>query len=131
MKPSFLDRLERRARAVSGSGSSRTDDASVLSTLEDELSLTLEHLDRIRGEHERVQHLLTESECDIGTDLLQLAARQGRYGEDRFEDREHLKGKLLRIQEERRRLDAAHAQRVEVLQTRLLTLVGRHELLRY
>ncbi len=122
----FRDRLEARARDLGGDADHEAWDWSVLSTIDHEIALTLDHIDRLRELGKQLGRSLLQSECYIGTELVQMEQRTPRYSSYRFPEREKLQRRLLAIDQERRRLAVTQEEQLRALHDRLLSLLNKH-----
>ena len=98
-------------------------------SLDDQIWLTLHHIETNREREQTVKENLLLEECEIGTELLQMEARTPRYSAYRFPEREKLQRRLGQLAAERRRFVGSHAERLDTLHDRLLALVGKQRLL--
>jgi len=122
--------LEEKARELAKGLEERAKPRGVLLMLELEIALTIEHIDRLRALHQKLERSLLRSECYVGSDLLKLDTYTPRSFAFRLSARGNLKNKLLKIEVERRHLAAAQEQELGTLHDRLLSLIGKHRLLR-
>jgi hypothetical protein len=118
--------VRKRAEALSTRRESTAWNRKIPSMIARETVLTLEHLRQTKAFHEKQAMQLLQTECDIGNELLHLEARTPRYSSYRFPEREKLNRRLQRLGEEKRRLDSIHQDRVQTLETKLLSLLERH-----
>ena len=123
----FPARLEAVARRIL-SDRSRTVRRlwSPRSSVEDALAMLLHHLGETRAHERRVGEDLLREECYVSTELRQMEDRTPRYSPYRFPEREKLHRRLGQLAQERRRFATSHAQRLQLLEDRLLSLVGQH-----
>lgn len=125
-KPTFLEQLEERARSLV---KSRRKGTSIEASLVDEIAVTLDHLDSTRQLHKRLRHAIVRKECYIGTEILALKPREPVY-EDRYRGiRDMLRGRLLALAAEQRRLDQIEHEKVQGLKDRLWEQMRRRFLL--
>lgn len=125
---SFTERLEDEARRlVLHHADERfpSSGESFFLGLEREIALTLHHLDRAREFHELQRRALTQTECYVETELMQMESRTPRYAAYRFPEREKLQRRLAEIDSERRRGDGAREELLRRLHDRLLALMQR------
>lgn len=108
-----------------GGGGSAWDDAPEM-VLARQIALALDHLDRSRCLHESMLRQLLRIECYIDTELMQRAPRPHSYIDVYRPERDRLKDKLLRLEDERRRLALLHHDRTAQIFDRLLALVHQH-----
>ena len=124
---SFTDDLEQRARdAISSRSSWEVEGFSASSLLEDEIALTLHQLNNLRRRGGKMEHGLQHEESEINTELLQMEQRTPRYSPYRYPEREKLQRRRSRVLEQARRFTVAHADKLDVLHSRLLALLNRH-----
>ncbi len=90
------------------------------------MALTLDHLDRLRGVHRRINKSLVRHECDIGTAILQREPRPPVYVDPRLPERDRLRDRLRKLDEERRRWSIQYAKDLQSLMDRLLSLSSKH-----
>jgi len=122
---SFTDHLEKRARQLLQSERRDETQWSPFWMIKDSVALVLDQIDRSRKKEEEVLKELLDSECEIGTELLQMEQRTPRYSPYRFPEREKMHREMGRIRAERRRFQISQAERMEGLHERLLGLVGK------
>ena len=99
----------------------------ITSSIEREIALVLGHIDRAGTLQEDLEHRLLQSECYIGSELLQMEVRTPRYSPTRFPEREKLQRRLLNIEQERRRLLVQRERPLQELHDRLLSLLNKHQ----
>ena len=85
--------------------------------------------DRKRFVNHNVLQNLLDDECEIDTELIQMEARTPTYSPYRFPEREKLQRRRGRISEERRRFLISSGEKLDALNSRLLSLVSKHRLL--
>ncbi len=120
--------LERAARTLAAPHIRSGDRDYIRSSVEHEMGLVLAQLDRLGAQREEARVRLVNSECDLGSELLQMEAARWWYMDNRMEiwrDRQHLKARLASTQAERTRTEAAFEQQRRALEDRLLMLVHR------
>ncbi len=127
--PSFSERLEQRAHMILKQRDSDGQPSSTVRGLERELALTLEHLDKTRELHEILRCNLVRIECHVDNELSDMERRTPKYSPYRFPEREKLQRRLIRIEEERRRLAPQEHEQIRGLHGRLLEIVNRHSVL--
>ncbi len=101
-------------------------DGSPAGVLEQQIALTLDHLDRVRSLHHEQLRQLFRVELYVDTELLQRRPRPFSYIDVYRPERDRLKDKLWRLDDERRRLALMEQERVHGLFDRLLALVQKH-----
>ncbi len=127
--PTFGETLEERARRLAKRVHDLPWVTSPPSVTKREIALTLDHITRFRDLHEHLRRSLVRLECYIHTELLQLDPHRPVYRDERFVERDKLKRRLFKIEEERRRLAVQKEERLQGLHERLLALLHRHALL--
>jgi hypothetical protein len=118
--------VRKRAEALSTRREATAWNRKIPSMIARETVLALEHLRQTKAFHEKQAKQLLQTECDIGTELIQLEARTPRYSLYRFPEREKLNRRLQRLGEEKRRLESIHQEQVQTLETKLLSLLEKH-----
>ena len=124
-KPGFSERLEQRARAISGRR--EQDDAAVgiTSTLERQLGLTLSHIDSVRCVHRDLQRSLLRQELNLDTEIMQREPTDPVYQDPRLKERDMLRDRLRRVEHERRRLALVEEESLRGLHDRLAETLNR------
>ena len=128
-KMSFEELLEEEASNVS-SDSSTLDGRSITEALEQEIALTLEHLERLRSFHKTLEHKLLQLELSVDTDLLQLEPRPHDSVDRHRSERLSLKDRILRIELERQRLSKEQLEKEQAFQNHLFMLMKKLKLIR-
>jgi hypothetical protein len=123
--PTFSERLEQRAREIVTQSTRRRDDDLIAKTLEDQLALALEHLDATRALHKELRRSLVCQECYADNELRDMEMRTPKYSPYRFPEREKLQRRLIKIEDERRRLMIAEHETARGVQERILELLGK------
>ena len=123
-RPTFGDTLEERARRLTGDAI-RDPGTTVGSIVEQEIALVLNHIDRLRAVHKNVHRSLLQIECYVDTEIIQREPREPVYIDYRLAERDRLRNRLLKIEEERRKLAVAHEDKIQTLHDRLLSLMQR------
>ena len=119
----FAVRVEAEARRIIRSGHARSRDRSTSRTLERRLALALDHLDTTRKTHARIRRSLDEQEASIRIEIRRREPRPPVYADPRLPERDMLRGRLLRLGQERRRLLAVEHAGIRDAQDRLAQLV--------
>jgi hypothetical protein len=125
---SFRRKLEDRARFIA-----RDEDiwdSSAISAVEREIALTIEQIEHLKEVNKESKQSLSASECSVCTDILNLEPRPLQYFDNNLKERNNLKTKVLKIDEQRRKLSSEGNDKLRVLQDRLLFLMNRLEELR-
>lgn len=105
-------------------------DNSIGASVEREIAMILEHMERLREFHRNQLASVLLVETYVDTELLQMEQRLPRYSWYRFPEREKLQGRLQELGKERRKLLSAYEEKLEVLEDRLLSFLHRHVHLR-
>jgi len=122
------EQLESRARAILAEAAERRGERSLtVRTLERQIALALGQLVETRAVHERLRASITRDELYLETEILQRTPRPPIYEDPRLAERDMLRSRLLRLSQERRRLSLVEADSRRELESRLLELVGRWE----
>ncbi len=123
----FSSRLEGEARDLMLNMKTRQYSGSITTLLEQNIALTLEQIDRLRGLQKKQLTSLCRTECYVDTELMQMEERTPRYSPYRFPEREKLQRQLFAIEAERRKHSVFYEDRLQGLQKKLLELMQRHE----
>ena len=121
--------LESRAQELGNDLSSLDWDDSPCGMLDREIALVLDQIQSARDLEERLCDSLLDTECRIGTELLQMEDRTPRYSPQRFPEREKLQRRLQLLEMEARRLRMTHTEKMAALHERLLTLLQKRTVL--
>jgi hypothetical protein len=97
--------------------------------LEREIAFTLSQMDQMRSLRADLKRDLLQTECYVETELMQMEARTPRYSSYRFPEREKFQRRLAEIGAERRRLEAIHEDKMQILRRQLFTLMQRFALI--
>ena len=125
----MTDSIRRRAQKLVRSSRAYSSAISPMASLERDISQTLEQIESLELQHQEFLVQLTEDECLIGTHVLRLRTSVSEYFLSRLPLMPQLLGQLQGIHKERRRLRQQHLDRVQDLETRLLSLINQRELL--
>ena len=129
-QPSFSERLESSARriiaAADGERSTTTTSRSIVSRI----ALTLDQIDTLRSTHQRLRASLRQQELHIGTDILRREPRPPVYVDPRLPERDMLRGRLMILAAERRRLALLEDKELRGLHDRLRESVTQWAVLR-
>ena len=129
-RQTFAERLELHAFELVRRGARRVEPDPIVSIVEQEVALTLDHLDRLREAHRRIHRSLLRHECYLGTAIIQREPRPPVYLDPRLPERDRLRDRLRKIDEERRRWTVQYVKERQSLLDRLLSLVNKHGPLR-
>jgi len=125
-RPTAAEQLESRARAILGEAAERPEERSLtVRTLERRIALALGQLSETRKAHERLRASITRDELYLETEILQRTPRPPVYEDPRLRERDMLRGRLLKLSQERRRLSLVEVDALRELEGRLLELLGR------
>ena len=100
VRPSFINRLESRARTMTDRLERNSWDQSLSSGLERKIALTLNQVDCVRNVHKKLRLDLLRTECRIDTEIMQREPRDPVYEDPRLPERDMLKARLLKIERE-------------------------------
>ena len=128
-KPTFSERLEKRARAILKQRDRNRQPSSTVTGLERQVALTLDQLAQTRTLHEDLRRSLLRQECYTDNELNDMEQRTPKYSPYRFPEREKLQRRLIKFEEERRRLALKEDEQLRGIHDRLLELVNRHAVL--
>ena len=124
-KPTFGETLEEKARQLTGN-TEREGETTVDSIVEQEIALVVNHIDRLRAVHKNLHRSLLQIECYVDTEIIQREPRDPVYVDYRLAERDRLRNRLFKIEEERRKLAVTHEDKIQTLRDRLLSLMQRH-----
>ena len=119
----FAARVEAEARKIMRRGHARSRDRSTSRALQRRLALALDQLDATRRMYAQIRRSLDEQEANIRLEIRQREPRPPVYADPRLPERDMLRGRLLRLGQERRRLLAAEHAGIRDAQDRLAQLV--------
>ncbi len=128
-KLSFGERLESRARALLKNSQFRSDPTAPIGALERRLALTVSQLEDTRSLHKELRRQLVRQECYADNELHDMEMRTPRYSPYRFPEREKLQRRLIKIEDERRRLAMVEHESVREIRDRLLELLDQQTFL--
>ncbi len=121
--------LIRDLRRIATRASSGRDDATPISGLERQISLSLDELDHSLEVHRSISRDIVRSEAEIGTELMQMEARTPRYSPYRFPEREKFQRQLHNLGQEKRRLSMTWHQKLREHYDGLWSLWEKHAML--
>ena len=124
-KPSFREKLEDRARGRILGIERVPWDSSPRGFIQRQLALTLNHIGRVRKLNDELVLRLLRMECYTDTELIHMEQRTPRYSPYRFPEREKLQRRLIKIEDERRKLAIAKEEKLQQLHDRLLDLMNK------
>ncbi len=124
-RPSFSERLEERARVRAGGVETTRSTRNLSAGLEQAIALTLDQIESVRRVHKKLRRDLLRIECYIDTEIMQREPRIPVYKDERIAERDMLRGRLLNIGQERRRLELIEEEKLRSLYDRLVALMNR------
>lgn len=125
----FAARLEAEARRIVRRGDAGATNGSTSRILQRRLCLVMDQLDALRKSNARIRKSLDEQEAAIRQEIREREPRLTVYSDSRLPERDMLRGRLLRLGQERRRRLVSENAEMRELQDRLAQLVevvGRH-----
>jgi hypothetical protein len=105
-------------------------DNSISSVLRREIALTLDQIKRLQKFHKTQLSRLSDSECKIGTEMIQEEDRTPKYSSSKYPEREKFQRQLLGIKSEIFRQDILYEDRLQNLHKNLLDLIHKYEQIR-
>lgn len=125
-RANFAEHLEQAARDL-GCGVERTPGTfSIAVLIQQDVALTMEQIDGLRTLHRSQLRSLLRAECYINTELMDMEERTPRYSPYRFPERDKLQQRLFVVEADRRRQLAFYHERLQALQSKLLSLLQKH-----
>lgn len=103
------------------------DPADPKHAIEQSLALKVSELDAFRAVQAKQAKSLMDVECYTNTELMQMEARTPRYSPYRYPEREKLQRRLVKVEEERRRLSLVHHERLARIHEELLDLLQQRD----
>jgi len=126
-RPTLQELLENKARIVAAKVRSDRQGHSPSWTLEGQIALTLEHIERAKQLHKDLMLNLLRHECYVDTEIMQHDfIHRFDYSMYHFRFRGILQDKLGRIKQERRHFTLALEEKLQPLHDRLLSLLDKH-----
>lgn len=123
----FRESLENKARSFTKDLNGRIWDSSIPNVIKREIALTLNQIDNLVMLYEKLNKKLLKLETYVNTDILHLKPRPHNYINNKRKERSNLKKRLLKIEDERRRLSLDQEEKLQALHDRLLSLVNKLE----
>ena len=123
--PTYGHRIEQTARTICERPEEKVQGIPLLTYFERDIALTLHHIQDLRNLHKNLRRNLLQLECYIDTEITQREPRIPVYQDDRIAERDMLRGRLLVIEQERRRLSILEHDKIRFLQDRLLSLMSK------
>lgn len=124
-RSTFSERLEERARVRADRIEDAQRNRTLSSGLEQAIALTLDQIESVRRVHKKIRRDLLRIECYIDTEIMQREPRIPVYKDERIAERDMLRGRLLNIEQERRRLELIEEEKLRSLHDRLVALMNR------
>lgn len=123
----FRETLEEKANQFTGYIKKGQWDRSIPGVLRREIALTVDQVRRLRERHDEQFRRLLRVECYVGTELRQIDARNPGFTPCHFPEKAKLKQRLFDIETERRKLSLQLEEKTQSLESRLLSLLNKHE----
>jgi hypothetical protein len=135
-KPRYSKIIEAKAKEVAKTAAIDWD-SSPAQTSEQEIALTLNHIDGIKQSHYKTDDDLARLKTYINTKLMQIwPGREGHVpylfreqDRQKIEEKEKLQDDLLKLERERRKLSITLEEKLQPLHDRLLQLLQKRILL--
>lgn len=124
----FSEALEARARAIVRRAEESPNRSTTTRSLERQIALILEQLESTSRTHALVRNSLRSDELGIRSELG-LQAPNPTYNAGQQAAHDLLTGRLLRLEQEKRRIALTQDQQRRELTNRLLELVEQHQVL--
>ncbi len=123
----FMDSLEAKAEKIILGFDPRDWDNSIPAVVKREIALTLDQIRRLRDFHKNQLSNLSYSECQIGTELIQMQDRLPKYSSLKYPENEKFQRQLLGLKTDRRRQELFFEDKLQNLQRTLLGLIHKYE----
>ncbi len=123
---SFAKNLEALAQSIRDRVAIGGRSHTIVSMLEQDIALAVEHIQGLRTLNRTLLRSLLRVECYIDTEIMQREPREPVYVDERLADRDRLRNKLQKLEEERRRHAVTYREKMQELHDRLLSLLQRH-----
>ena len=123
----FLESLEAKAEKIIKEFDPQDWDNSVPTILKREIALILNQIKQLKKFHNSQLSKLTDTECQIGTEMIQMEDRTPRYSSYKYPEREKFQRQLIGIKSERTRQDLFYEDRLQNLHRALLGLIHKYE----
>ena len=126
----FPESLEQKAENIIKNFDLQDWDNSIPAVLKREIALTLAQIKQLRKFHKEQILRLGDTECEIGTEIIQTEDRTPKYSPTKYPERERFQRQLLGIKSERVRQDVFYQDRLQNLYRILLELIHKYEQIR-
>ncbi len=123
----FTESLEQKANQIIKNFNNKDWDNSIPVVLKREIALTLDQIKQSKEFHEKQISEITNTECSIGTDIMQTEDRTPRYSSAKYPEIEKFQRQLLGVQSEKRRQEMLYEDKLQNLQRNLLGLIHKYE----
>ena len=129
-QPSFSERLESGARRIVAAAGRERSATATSRSIVSRIALTLDQIDSLRSTHQRLRDSLRRQELRIDTDILRREPRPPVYLDPRLPERDMLRGRLMILAAEQRRLALIEDKELRGLHDRLRESVTQWTVLR-
>jgi hypothetical protein len=126
----FPESLEEKAENIIKDFDFQDWDNSIPAVLKREIALTLDQIKQLRKFHKTQILRLGNTECEIGTEMIQTEDRTPKYSPYKYPEREKFQRQLLGVKSERVRQDVFYQDRLQNLHRILLGLIHKYEQIR-
>ena len=123
---SFAKNLEALAQSIRDRVATGGRNHTIVSMLEQDIALAMDHIQGLRTLNHTLLRSLLRVECYIDTEIMQREPREPAYIDERLAERDRLRNKLQKLEEERRRHAVTYREKMQELHDRLLSLLQRH-----
>ncbi len=123
---SFTKNLEALAQPIRDRVATGERKHPIVSALEQDIALVADHIHELRMLNHTLLRSLLRVECYIDTEIMQREPREPVYVDERLAERDRLRNKLQKLEEERRRHAVTYREKMQELHDRLLSLLQRH-----
>ena len=123
---SFTKNLEALAQSIRDQVATGGRNHTIVSMLEQDIALVVDHIQGLRTLNHTLLRSLLRVECYINTEIMQREPREPVYVDERLAERDRLRNKLQKLEEERRRQAVIYREKMQELHDRLLSLLQRY-----
>ena len=123
---SFAKTLETLAELIRDRVETGERSHTIASALEQDIALAMDHIQGLRTLNQTLLRSLLRVECYVDTEIMQREPREPVYVDERLAERDRLRDKLQKIEQERRRHAVTYREKMQELHDRLLSLLQRH-----
>lgn len=123
------DALLKELQQIASRASSGREDATPITGLERQISLSLDELEHSLEVHRNISLEIMRSEAALNTELIQMEERTPKYSPNRFPEREKFQRQLNNLGQEKRRLSMTKHQQLREIYERLWSLWEKHAIL--